>query len=153
MDIGRVGVGLTAGFCLFAFTATSSVDRYVVSSAADITNRSQNLVTDSSIQLLFDRIAQRSDMKCNNCFDTPSSGRTYSNFSIKITMGVKLDAERSRLSVFVEATDIVTGAWNAAKVSDATRRQVDRIAQDVKSELKTAFPNLELQPWTDQKKG
>jgi hypothetical protein len=141
VDVGRIGVWLTAGVCLFAFTATSySVDEHRLARVSEL-NRP---ATDAAIQSVFDRIAGQHGLECRRC-DPPSLGRTYrSNAEPLVFLDLSFEVDPPQRLFF----SVFTLTYRE-KLSAADRQRVDRVAEAVETALKADFPGLDVQPWTD----
>lgn len=132
-----VGIWLIACACLFACTATSSVDEHAVTRTSELTRPA----TDAGIQSLFDQIAEQNGLMCQRC-DPPSLGRTYwSTAGPLVRLDLSFDADPPQRLYFNVFTLAVHG------LSDADRQRVDRVAQAVGAALNNAFPGREVRTW------
>jgi hypothetical protein len=139
LDLGKIGVWLTAGVCLFAFTATSSVDEHAITRSSELTRPA----TDAAILSLFDRVAAQQGLTCQRC-DLPSLGRSYrSTAPPYVTLDLSFDADPPQRLYF----NVFTLTFNE-KLPAADRQRVDRVAEAVQAALKADFPGLEVRPWT-----
>ena len=139
VDTGRIGVWLMAGVCLFAFTATSSIDEHKIARVSELTRPA----TDADIQSLFDRVAEQQGLECHTC-DLPSLGRSYwSKAPPLVLLHLSFDANQPQRLYF----DVSALTFNE-KLPAVDRQRVDRVAEAVEAALKADFPSLELLPWT-----
>jgi hypothetical protein len=139
IDVGKIGVWLTACVCLFAFTATSSVDEHKLARVSELTRPA----TDAGIQSLFDRIAAQQGLECQQC-DLPPLGRSYrSTAPPYVSLDLSFDVDPPQRLYF----NVFTLTFNE-KLPAADRQRVDRVAEAVEAALKADFPGLEVQPWT-----
>jgi hypothetical protein len=139
VDLGKIGVWLTAGVCLFAFTATSSIDEHAVTRTSELTRPA----TDAGIQSLFDRVAGQQGLECQTCA-LPSLGRSYrSTASPYVSLDLSFDADPPQRLYF----NVFALTFNE-DLPAADRQRVDRVAEAVEAALKADFPGLELRPWT-----
>jgi hypothetical protein len=139
VDVGKLGVWLTAGVCLFAFTATSSVDEHAVTRTSELTRPA----TDAGLQALFDRVAEQQGLECHTC-DLPSRGRSYwSKASPLVMLDLSFDADPPQRLYF----NVFALTFNE-KLPTADRQRVDRVAAAAEAALKAEFPGLDVQPWT-----
>jgi hypothetical protein len=137
VDVGKVGVWLTAGVCLFAFTATSSADpHYTLSVAAEIPAQAAQSDTEAAIAQLLDEVAARHGLGCNRC-SLLSEGRVYRGQGL-LQVAAGFDAEHNRLLFEVSAyggsqTDI-----------DKVQPEVDRVKAEIEQALKQRFPAVSV---------
>jgi hypothetical protein len=138
VDVGKIGVWLTACVCLIAFTATSSVNEHAVTRTSELTRPA----TDAGIQSLFDRVAAQQGLMCRRC-DPPSLGRTYwSTSGSPVSLSLSFDADPPQRLYF----NVLTLTFNE-KLPAADRQRVDQVAQAVEAALKADFPGLDVRPW------
>jgi hypothetical protein len=134
LDIGKLGVWLTGGLCLFAFTATSRVEHhYSLSRVADTTQQADPVVTEAKLQSMFDEVAARHGMRCTFC-DPLANGRAYRS-SAGLSIAAGFDVRRRRVLFSV-------GASGGKDEVEKTRPQTERIRAEIEGNLKAGFPAL-----------
>ena len=133
VDLGKIGVWLTAGVCLFAFTATSTVGpHYSLRFAAEIPATAPQPGTEAALAELLDDIGSRHDLGCGRC--TPlSEGRTWRGQGL-LTVAAGFDAAHNRLLFEISA-------YGGAQAEvDKAQFEAGRVKAEIEQALKQRFP-------------
>jgi hypothetical protein len=137
VETGRIGVWLTACVCLFAFTATSSVDpHYILTGTAVVPGPAAEPGTEAALGELFDQVASRHGLPCYQCGPL-SKGRVYvANGPLRIEVG--FDTPHNRLLFSVSVMGVPE-----AEV-DKGRPEVDQVKAEIEQGLKQRFPTVSV---------
>jgi len=142
LALGRVGVWLTAGLCLFAFTATSYMDSYRPSTSFDIAEPPNQAVSETDLQSLFDRIAEQYGMQCSSCRSI-SVGRFYFGGPSHLGLEASFDSQRRR--VYFGVTALSTSKEDSRK----RRPQADQLKAEIERALRDRFPTITFSEWRE----
>jgi hypothetical protein len=130
VDLGKIGTWLTACVCLFAFTATSSIDpHYILTGTAVVPGPAAQPGTEAALGELFDQVASRHGLPCYQCGPL-SKGRVYvAKGPLRIEVG--FDAAYNRLLFAVSAMG-------------APEAEVDQVKAEIEQGLKQRFPTVSV---------
>jgi hypothetical protein len=135
VDLGKIGTWLTAGVCLFAFTATSSIaPHYTLTGTALVPGAEPG--SEAALSELFDQIASRHGLPCDRCKPL-SEGRIYRGRG-PLQIEVGFDALHNRLLFSVS----VFGAPEAEV--DKAHPEADQLKAEIEQGLKQRFPAVSV---------